>query len=111
MKLKASSTIESLVAMVILVVCFGVATMIYTNVLDSDGHRKKLKALIVLNKVAEQIKTENRFIDADFNMNELTINAIFTKVDHAEDLFKFSLTAFDESASIVAVRNEMIILQ
>jgi hypothetical protein len=48
--LKASTLVESLIAMVILIVCMGIGTMVYTNVLNSDKERKVLHASLLANE-------------------------------------------------------------
>jgi len=108
-KLKASTLIESIIAMVIIVVCFSVAVMIYVSVLDSDKQRVKLKAIQMLNEEATRIKNEKNFIDEQKAVNNWIINK---KVEHYSgadsSLYLLSLVVTDSTGKIIARRNELI---
>lgn len=64
-RLQASTLLESLISMVLIVVCFSTAVMIYVSVLDNDKQRIKLKALLILDREAIQIKKEKNFLDTE----------------------------------------------
>ncbi len=108
LKLKAGTLIESLVAMVIIIVCLGVGTMIYSNVLNSDKQRFKFKAILMLNKEAEQIKMEKNFIDVEKMIGDYMIRKIIMKISQSENLYRLSLIVFDKSGKPIGVRNELI---
>lgn len=108
LKLKAGTLIESLVAMVIIIVCLGVGTMIYSNVLNSDKQRFKFKAILMLNKEAEQIKMEKNFLDGEKILGDYMIRKIITKMPQSENLYRLSLIVFDKSGKSIGVRNELI---
>ena len=107
-KLRAATLMESLIAMVIIVVCMGIATMIYSNVLDSDNERAQLRALLLLNKEAGQIKNEKKFVDSEKQAGDWTIKTTIEHYDQSEDLYKLSLKITDGSGKVIAVRNELI---
>jgi Tfp pilus assembly protein PilV len=50
-KLKASTIIEVLISMVIIMVVFGMAMMIYANVIRSSLSVKKVRAEAILNEI------------------------------------------------------------
>ena len=107
-KLKAATLIESLVAMIIIVVCLGVGTMIYSNVLSSDKQRLKLKAILMLNKEAQQIKTEKLFLDGEKQIGDYIVKIEIKKYNQTENLYSLILIALNKEGIVIGSRNELI---
>lgn len=110
-KIKAATLIESLIAMVIIVLSLGVGTMIYVNVLNSDKQRLQLKAIGVLNRMAEQAKMEKNYLDAEQQLEGWNIKKTVDKYDQTENLYQLSITAFDTAGHLIAIRNELITVE
>lgn len=110
-KLKAATLMESLIAMVILVVCFGIATMIYFNILHSDKQRIKLKALLLINKKIFIIKKEKKIIDTEYKEGPFILKANFEKLEGASNLFHFKLSASDGEGNMIAIHDELLPIQ
>jgi hypothetical protein len=108
MKLKGATLMESLIAMIILVVILGTCTMIYTNIMGSDMHVKKLKAISLAEKEACRVKSEKRFIDLETETENWSIRCSFEKYPSAEGLYQFSIAIRDENGKSLLVRNELI---
>ena len=64
---------ESLVAMVIVLLSFGLALMIYVNVSGSDNKQQQLNAHLLLNKIAIETVKEKAFYDEDIKEGPITI--------------------------------------
>lgn len=107
-KLKAGTLMESLIAMIIIVVCLGVGTMIYANVLSSDKQRLKFKTILMLNKEAEKIKTEKKFLDGEEQVGEYIIRRTIKKLAGTENLYSLGLIALDKEGKVIGTRNELI---
>jgi len=107
-RLKASTLIESLIAMVIIVVCLVVGTMVYTNVLDSDKQRNRLKAMLMINKEVLEIKSGKNFLDAEKQTGDWTIKTTVEKYDQTDHIYKLSVSIMDQNKKIIALRNELI---
>ena len=107
-KLKAATLMESLIAMIIIVVCLGVGTMIYSNVLNSDKQRLKFKAILMLNEEAEQIKSHKNFIDGEKQEGEYKIRRSITKKSQTENLYILALVVLNEEGKVLGTRNELI---
>lgn len=110
-KIKAATLMESLIAMVIIVLCLGVGTMIYTNVLNSDKQRLQLKAIGALNRLAEQVKAEKNYLDSEAQLNGWNIKKTVNKYNQTENLYQLSITAFDTAGHFIAIRNELITIE
>lgn len=109
--LKASTLMESLIAMVILIVCFGIGTMIYTNVLTSDRERKQLHATLLANEEAITIKSEKNYLDAEWKIDDWTIKKTVEKYNETENLFLLSIAVLDRDKKVISIRNELIIAE
>jgi hypothetical protein len=110
-KLKATTIIESMIAMIIIVICFGIGTMIFNNILSSDKHRQELKAMLYLNQEAIEIKKEKIFLDNEKQIGEWTIKSKIEKYEQTENLIKLELLAINSKGKIIAKRNELIVIE
>lgn len=109
--LKAATLMESLIAMVIIVICFGVGTMIYSNVMDSDKQRLQLKAILVLNGEALETKTNRKFLDSEEQSGDWIVKKTIERYPEAENLYRLSLAAVYKNGKTIAVRNELILIE
>ena|SRR5688572_27984163 len=108
-KLKAATLIESLVAMVIMVLFFGIATMVYLNVMNADQHRQKLKVTLLLDDLAHQTKASGSFFDQVLKTEEMQIVQSIIAYNNTENLSVLSIKAFDLKGKLLAERNELIV--
>jgi len=107
--LKASTLIESLIAMVLIVLCLGIAMMIYLNVLSSDKQLLKQKAYLLLNNESKRIKNDNNFIEEEKWVDEWKIVKQIVKYNQTENLLCLRLLLIDRNGEVVLERNELII--
>lgn len=110
-RLKAATLLESLVAMVIIIVGLGVGTMIYTNVLNADKQLLQMKAMGTLNRMAVTIKKEHQFLDEVRGLDGFTIKKSVDLYDQTQNLYVLSLAAFDEKEKLLAIRKELITIE
>jgi type II secretory pathway pseudopilin PulG len=108
--LKASTLVESLIAMVILVLCLGIATMVFANVLNSDRERKQLNAAQIADQEVLRAKQENNFLDAEYEVNRFIVKKTVEKYEQTENLFLLSLTVLDPDRKPVYTRRELIVV-
>src|SRR5688572_23130512 len=108
-KLKGATLIESLVAMVIMVLFFGIATMVYLNVINADKHRQKLKITLLLDDLAHQTKLSNALFDQSLKTEDLQIMQSIVTYNNSEHLSVLSIKAFDLNGKLLAERNELIV--
>jgi len=110
-QLKASTLVESLIAMVILVVCLGIGTMVFTNVLNSDAERKKLHATLLANEEALKTKSEKMYLDGEEKNGDWTLKRTVQKYEGSENLFLLSIAVLDQDRKIIVVHRELIIAE
>jgi hypothetical protein len=107
-KYKASTIMESIIAMIIIVVCFGIGTMMYTNILDSDKQRNQLKALLLLNEETLIIKKEGIYLDLEKKIGEWTLKRSIEPYQNTENLIHLSLSITDQNGKEILTRHEVI---
>lgn len=105
---KGSTLVESLIAMIILVVCLGVGTMIYTTVLSSDKERKELHASLLADDEAIRIKSEKKYLDTEHPAGEWLLKSTIEKYDQTENAFLLSIAVLDAQKKIILIRRELI---
>lgn len=108
--LKAATLVESLIAMVIIIITLGIATMIYSNVLDSDKQRKQLKAIFLLKQELIKTKTEKTFLDSEEQINDWSLKKVVKRFDQTENLYCLSMSVLDAEGKTIAVKNELVIV-
>jgi Tfp pilus assembly protein PilV len=72
-KLKGSTIIEVLVAMVIILSCSSLATVIYLNILRSQNSAEKLKAYRILKQVQQETESKANFINEETTVDVFTV--------------------------------------
>jgi Tfp pilus assembly protein PilV len=72
-KLKGSTIIEVLVAMVIILACSSLATVIYLNVLQSQNSAEKLKAFRILKQFQQETESKGNFINEETEADAFTV--------------------------------------
>lgn len=110
-KLKAGTLVESLIAMVIIVVSLGVTTMIYMNVVQSDKQVLQMKGLFMINNEVKKIKLDKQYLDNERKVGDYLISSIIKEYNESENLYQISLTVKDLKGKTIASQNELIIIE
>jgi hypothetical protein len=110
-KLKAATLLEPVVAMVIVMLCFAGATTLYVKVLNSDKGRLRLHATILLQQVANDARSTNKYIDEDIESESISVKKRLAKYKGNEKLQLFSLKAFDKNSNLLSEYNELILVK
>ena len=108
-KLQASTLIESLIAMIIIVLSIGISAMIYSSILSSDKEFIKLKANKLIDAECVKTKTQQLFVDSEVKIDEFVIEKKISLYNDTENLYQISFMATDVNGNTIAIRNELII--
>ena len=108
LKLKGYVLLESMIAMILVMMCFGFSVMIYNTVIT--GARSKLKVLARISLENEAIKSrkENRQLDETITRNEFRIEKRVIPFKKSENLFQLHYTAITPDGILLAEYNEII---
>lgn len=109
-KLKGSTLVETLVAMIIVMLAFGIGLLIYLNVIQSSGAQQKLNAQLQMNKIAIETKDKNLFVDEEDTTGTMKIIKTIQPYSAGSDKLKLlKIEAFDGNGKKLAEREELII--
>jgi hypothetical protein len=110
-KLKAGTLLESTIAMVLIIVCFGIGTMVITNVLSNDHSHNAYRAKNILNDISFKIQTTKKYIDENELVQGFKIQKTFEKYLGADNILQMTLRAVDNNEKIIYEHHELIIIE
>lgn len=108
-KLKASTVLEVVISMVIIVVVFGIAMMIYTNVTHMSLSGQKIKAQAVLTKIMKDAEATGQPLEQEMTIDDLTIESSIKHDVQNDQLLEADLKAYDENHQLLAELRQLII--
>jgi len=108
-KLKASTIIEVVVALVIMMVVFGIATMTYVRLIHSDNS-PKLKLNRRLSALAsEAVNTGEPLINTSYTLeHDITVNQQILPYEHNTQLLILELEALDRNGQQLSIYRELV---
>ena len=102
-KINAFSLIETVVAMVIILLCLGLATTLFVSVSNTDKYNE-FEALYSLKQIASNELKEKSYLD-----KQLAYEVSYNLYKEQEDLIKIRLEAYDiHTNNEIAVWEEII---
>jgi type II secretory pathway pseudopilin PulG len=107
--LSGASIIEAVVAMVIIVVVFGIAMMIFANVTQRSLSMRKIRAGAALQNALQQAAQSGQFPNELFHVDDISITPEIKPVEDEPGLTELHLTAYDENQHVLAEAREIMI--
>ena len=109
-KVQASTLVEVLVAMVTIVVVFGIAMMIYSNVMRSSVSVKKVRAQSILNGLIQETQFSAAPLrDDSFSFDDLRVDQTVKTYQEDKNLAEIDLAAYDSNNQLLATLKKVII--
>ena len=109
--LKAATLMEALIALILIMFCFVIGSMIYVNVVKSDNNRQELNANLLLHEITLKTIQEKKFIDEKIENENMTIQKTVTQYKNTNNLNLLTLTASDKKGRILAQHKELMVIQ
>lgn len=108
-KIKASSLIEVVVAMVIIVMILGIAATIYFQVSASTNLLRKVQATLILDSIAHATDLNQTFYDETINLNGIyKIEKKIISYQSSVNLIELNLSIYDPEKGLIATRKQLI---
>jgi len=107
-KLPGATLLESLVAMVIVLLSFGIALMIYVNVANSNNSPRRLNAYLALTEALVETIEDSAFTDEELKKETLTIVKTVQPYGRSKTLIEIHLEARDLNGQVVAVLSKIV---
>jgi len=107
-RLSASSLMEAVIAMVIMVLVFGIAMMIYTNVTRLSLSVRKIRAQAILQEFLYQTAKKSSKDNQHIQVDEFEIEQKVSPFGSGTGLIQIELTAFGENHQQLAQLQQII---
>jgi hypothetical protein len=108
LKLKGYVLLESMIAMIIVMMCFGFSVMIYNTVVSGTRSKLKVLARIRLENEAISSKNENRLLDETITHTEFRIEKRVLPVENCDNLLQLHYIALTPENVVLGEYNEII---
>ena len=110
-KLKASTLVETIIAMLIVTIAFSLALLLMINISRSSNNSLKTKAYFLANNILVQTKAEKTYLDQEFNFGNVVIKKTVTEYENNEELFQLNVSAYDKQNHKLFEQNELVIIE
>lgn len=107
-RITSATLIEVVVSLVIVMIVFGIAMMIYINVLGSSSSERVLNINLVLKELSEETINANRFFDERIERDGLKITKSVDKYSDVEGLVRLHFEVVD--AGKLVTRDMLLIV-
>ncbi len=107
-RVQASSILEVIVSMVVIVVVFSIAMMIYTNVLRLSLSAKKIRAQALLQETMLNAEQDTAKTTQTFNIDDFRIEQEVKPYQDNNTLMDIHLTAYDQNQQKIAEMEKVI---
>ncbi|MES2275323.1 MAG: hypothetical protein V4592_04825 [Bacteroidota bacterium] len=108
-RVRASSVLEVIISMVIILLIFGIAMTIFTNVTRTSLSARKLRAEAVIRKTMLQTEQADAPGDQLLKIDDLQIEITVKATVLNSKLNEISIIAYDENKQIIAQLQKLII--
>ena len=109
MSLWAFTLAEAIIAIVIIMVCFGLSTMIYINIIRSDNRLERSKAFMETKRNAIQTNTDRRYFDEEIVTDSLRIKKTMEVYQNDPVLKILIIEAFNEKGKKLSSHKQIIL--
>jgi|GEM_PF-1289203 hypothetical protein len=96
-KITASSLLETMIAMVIIMLVFGISTMIFVNVTSGNFSLQKRKADLLIKQALIQTKEQKAYVDETLDYDLIKIDRHVTNYPDTKDILMVSFVAYHVS--------------
>jgi hypothetical protein len=110
-KVKASTLVESIIAMLIVTIVFSMALVLMLNISKNSNNSLKTKAYILANDVLVKTKSEKSYFDQEFNYGNILIKKTVAEYENNEELFFLNISTYDLRNHKLFEQNELIIIE
>ncbi len=108
-RLKAYTLFESVIAMLIIVTVFAIASYSIVSTAGADDSYKKTKILFEFNRMADSMKVSRQFIDAEEVIDDIHYFRKAEKYKDAENLIQLHFSAKTEDGTLIYEQRELVL--
>jgi len=108
-KLPASSLFETIVALTVIMIVFGIALTVFVNIMRTGTSLASFKAAQKLEFIAKETKQNKSYYNETFEEEALVINKRIEKYKDKEGLLVLILEASDKTGNALSIRKEILV--
>ena len=108
-RVKASTIMEVIISMIIIIIVFGIAMMIYTNVLRLSLSTKKLRAQALLQETMLKAEQTTGNTTQSLTIDDFRIEQEVSPYNKESNLTLIHLTAYDQNQQKIAELQKVIV--
>lgn len=106
--LKASTLIEVIIAMVILLIIYSMVIITFLNFSGENNISNKTRAMLLLENVSNTTKSTLSFIDKEFSFGNIDVRQTILPYKGNDDLRILKLEVISNSGKTILSKNEII---
>jgi hypothetical protein len=106
--LKGSTIIETIVALVLLLLISGIVFIIYSNLFINSKDFLKLEANSIANEISISVKKDKIYLDEETHNGNLNVKKSFKEYKDLQNVVVLSIVVTDMNNVIVLSRKEII---
>ncbi|MFH0896227.1 MAG: hypothetical protein V2A54_17475 [Bacteroidota bacterium] len=97
-KLKGFTIIETLVALLVIMLCFGIGGLIITQTIKSDNCAQHSRALLLIKEMRMNAKNSSVYMDDEFSKEGIRIKKTVNPFGSFQNLVQVNYSAYDNEA-------------
>lgn len=105
----ASTLVEVIIAMVVLMVVFGITLQIFMNIEGYNGNREKLYAYMLTNTLLNKTTLDESFEDMEFEKGHLIIQQSIDYIDSENGIIQIEIIAKNRHTNHTLITRKEII--
>jgi Tfp pilus assembly protein PilV len=107
-RLKGSTLLEALIAMVLLLICIIISAGVINNIVQSADSADKLRAELLLSKWMTDAVDQSQFINEEITSGDLKLTKKATRLTDYDDVVYINLIATNKEGRLVGEKKLLI---
>jgi Tfp pilus assembly protein PilE len=109
-RISAHTLVETIISMAIVMFVFGIAMMIYINVVRTDRIMQKTEVFFKINETLFKAKQTRDFTEKQFDFKTFEIHQKVEAYSGCKNIKKLTVLAVDIDGKLIAEKSELIIV-
>lgn len=111
-KIKAGTLIEVIVALLIILIVYGILVLFIQNLSKQlKGNTEKIEAFFITEKTLNQTIQDHQFFDEEFILKEITFTKTVTQYKNYKNLFDVTIKAHNKNKKLLVETEQIIYAQ
>ena len=104
-KVKAATLVETIVALVIILVITGITVTVFVRVTATGFSMKQMRAASLLNRYSMETKKQKSYFDEEFREGDFLVKKQVLENSYSEDIVWIKLSVYDPGNQLIKYQN------